>query len=174
MDMRVLVIDLGDLGAQRAAAALAAETHHIDTVTDIAEAVWFCHECPPSDPAGISVAVACVPEAVRSATTTRTGVASAELGRRLRAAEVATPLLVVAARSQPEEIVAALDNGVDDYVTRPVRLSEICARVRALSRREPLVPAPQLVVGDLVLDPGAHPECRWGARRTQLTPVLTA
>ena len=58
------------------------------------------------------------------------------------------PVLVLSARHTSDEKVEALDAGADDYVTKPFRLAELLARVRALLRRTPLdAPAD---TGDLV------------------------
>jgi len=47
----------------------------------------------------------------------------------------AVPILVLSAREQQREKVAALDAGADDYVVKPFRLAGLLARVRALLRR---------------------------------------
>ena len=160
--MRVLLIDLGDEGSQRLARALHAEGCVVDVLGGIAEAVWACGQSPPQSPGGIAVAVACVPT---------TGRVERDLSLRLRAAGIATPLLVVAGRAATHDVVAALDSGADDVVCRPVRLPEIVARLRALARREPVVPTPRLVVGDLTLDLGAQRVSR-GEDTIELSPHL--
>jgi DNA-binding response OmpR family regulator len=58
-----------------------------------------------------------------------------ELCRRLRAEGVATPILMLTARSEESDRVIGLDLGADDYVTKPFSLRELMARVRALLRR---------------------------------------
>lgn len=45
------------------------------------------------------------------------------------------PIIVVSARNDEEEIVAALDAGADDYVTKPFSTNELLARVRSTQRR---------------------------------------
>mgnify|MGYP000473641097 CR=1 FL=1 len=45
------------------------------------------------------------------------------------------PILVVSGRTDAREKVAALDAGADDYVTKPVSIDELLARIRALTRR---------------------------------------
>ncbi|WP_185995797.1 response regulator [Nocardioides campestrisoli] len=61
------------------------------------------------------------------------------------------PVIVVSARHASEEKVAALDAGADDYVTKPVGVDELLARIRAAVRR---VPEPERVVeaGELRID----------------------
>ncbi len=76
-----------------------------------------------------------------------------EVCRRLRAARVATPVLMLTARDEIEDRVHGLDAGADDYVGKPFALSELLARVRALSRRpQPEEPAGELRLADLRLD----------------------
>ena len=61
--------------------------------------------------------------------------------KRLRASTNA-PILVLSARHTSDQKVEALDAGADDYVTKPFRLEELLARVRAIVRRAP--PTPEL------------------------------
>jgi len=58
-----------------------------------------------------------------------------EVCRRLVASRAETKILMLTARDSIEDRVAGLDLGADDYVPKPVALSELVARVRALSRR---------------------------------------
>ena len=78
------------------------------------------------------------------------------------------PIIVLSARADTHDIVAALEAGADDYVTKPFEIKEVSARLRALRRRPPVRPVPvddhdgggtAVVVdsehGPLVLDVGA-------------------
>ncbi|MFJ8044648.1 response regulator transcription factor [Kitasatospora sp. NPDC096147] len=58
-----------------------------------------------------------------------------EVARRLRAEGRTCPVLVLTARADEVDTVVGLDAGADDYVTKPFRLAELLARVRALLRR---------------------------------------
>ena len=58
-----------------------------------------------------------------------------EVCRRLRAEGRSVPVLVLTARVEEVDLVVGLDAGADDYVTKPFRLAELLARVRALLRR---------------------------------------
>jgi len=63
------------------------------------------------------------------------GLDGLEVCRRLRARGLALPVLVLTARADEVDTVVGLDAGADDYVTKPFRLAELLARVRALLRR---------------------------------------
>jgi two-component system OmpR family response regulator len=72
---------------------------------------------------------------------------------RWRAAGIAVPVLVLTARGSWSEKVRGIDGGADDYVTKPFRMEELLARLRALIRRSSGQLAPELRHGALVLDP---------------------
>jgi DNA-binding response OmpR family regulator len=63
------------------------------------------------------------------------GMDGLEVCRRLRSEGSALPVLVLTARADEVDTVVGLDAGADDYVTKPFRLAELLARVRALLRR---------------------------------------
>ena len=50
------------------------------------------------------------------------------------------PILVLTARDDTHDVVAGLEAGADDYVTKPYQLKELAARLRALHRRSQLLP----------------------------------
>jgi DNA-binding response OmpR family regulator len=63
------------------------------------------------------------------------GLDGLELCRSIRAAGIAVPVLMVSARADVEDCVAAFDAGADDYLAKPFALEELLARVHALGRR---------------------------------------
>ena len=65
------------------------------------------------------------------------------------------PIIVLSVRAAEDEKVAALDRGADDYVTKPLGIHELLARVRATlrARRQDGEPPPAVVkIGDLTID----------------------
>ena len=86
----------------------------------------------------------------------------------LRRREVKTPVLLLTALDAVDDRVRGLDQGADDYLTKPFAFSELLARIRALSRRPPLETEPVLRVGDLELDIVRH-DVRRGERRIELS-----
>jgi len=72
--------------------------------------------------------------------------------RELRAAGIATPILILSARSEIADRVRGLDLGADDYMAKPFAIEELRARVGALLRRRSLPPQITLTVGEIRLD----------------------
>jgi two-component system OmpR family response regulator len=73
--------------------------------------------------------------------------------RKWRDAGNAVPVLVLTARDSWHEKVQGIDGGADDYVTKPFRLEEVLARLRALIRRASGQTSPQIRCGAVLLDP---------------------
>jgi two-component system OmpR family response regulator len=65
---------------------------------------------------------------------------------------VATPVLVLTARGSWHEKVRGIDGGADDYVSKPFRIEEVLARLRALMRRASGQITPELRAGGVTLD----------------------
>jgi two-component system OmpR family response regulator/two-component system response regulator QseB len=74
----------------------------------------------------------------------------------IRAAHIATPVLVLTARDTVPDRILGLDLGADDYVVKPVDLNELAARLRALIRRAHGQPQECLSAQDVVLDPASR------------------
>ncbi|RMH13108.1 MAG: DNA-binding response regulator [Gemmatimonadetes bacterium] len=75
-----------------------------------------------------------------------------DIAARMRAGGDQTPILMLTARSAEEDVIQGLDAGADAYVTKPFRMGELLARVRALHRRAGQPVAPVVRVGDLEID----------------------
>jgi two-component system alkaline phosphatase synthesis response regulator PhoP len=89
----------------------------------------------------------------------------------LRAADNLVPVIVLSARDNEFDKVAALRLGADDYVTKPFALAEVLARIDAVLRRSHQVtatpvatpPSDQLGFDDVAIDPGQRLVTRVGA-----------
>ncbi len=77
-----------------------------------------------------------------------------------------TPILMLTAKDGELDEAEALDNGADDFLTKPFSYVVLVARIRALLRRGQSERPSVLEVGDLVVDPGQHRVCRGGEEVT--------
>ena len=75
-----------------------------------------------------------------------------DLCRQYRNAGKTAPVLMLTAKDTITDKVMGLDAGADDYLVKPANITELLARVRALSRRSPLWQGDTLAVADLQLD----------------------
>src|SRR6185503_18315360 len=82
---------------------------------------------------------------------------------RWRDAGISVPVLVLTARGSWHEKVLGIDGGADDYVTKPFRMEEVLARLRALIRRASRHAGPALHAGAITLEPRAARVTRDGA-----------
>ena len=82
-----------------------------------------------------------------------------EVLKRLRTRDSAVPVLILTAADSVEQRVKGLDLGADDYMAKPFALSELQARVRALTRRAAGGAQTMLKHGPLTLDPVGHVAC---------------
>lgn len=90
--------------------------------------------------------------------------------RRLRAASVRTPVLVLTAKGGVADRVDGLDAGADDYLVKPFAMAELVARLNALARRPPINEVvTRLEVGDIGLDV-LRREVTRGGRPVHLQP----
>lgn len=137
--MRVLLVeDEEDLG-QAIKQVLIGEKYVVDWVTD-GDQAWYCLEQQWAD---YTVAIFdwLVPK-----------LSGLELCQRLRARQNPLPVLMLTALGQPENRVAGLDAGADDYLVKPFVMAELLARLRALQRRSPQLQPQTLAVGRFTLD----------------------
>jgi two-component system copper resistance phosphate regulon response regulator CusR len=88
--------------------------------------------------------------------------------REMRRRHDNTPVLVLTARDEKESIVALLNAGADDYLTKPFDFKELLARLRALLRRSSTIRPRVARVADLTMDTASHAVTRAG-RTVNLT-----
>jgi DNA-binding response OmpR family regulator len=152
--MRVLVVDDDARLVRTLRRGLEADGLAVDTAGDGIEAEWLATE----NAYDVLVLDVMMP-----------GVDGVELCARLRRAGIWTPVLVLTARSDNEDVVRALDTGADDFLAKPFAYGVLLARVRALVRRAAPERPAVLTAGDLTLDPAGHTVSR-GTTPIELTP----
>jgi DNA-binding response OmpR family regulator len=151
--MRVLVLEDDTRIAEGLVAHLGRQGHAVDTAASLA-AGWATLCAEPFDLLLLDLGL---PDGDGTS-----------LLARLRAApagglpDAHTPVLVMTARDDRAARIGALDQGADDYVTKPFDPDELAARMRALRRRAGGRGQPQLQHGDLVVDPAARTVRRAG------------
>lgn len=93
-----------------------------------------------------------------------------DVARTIRAQGITIPILILTARTGEVDMVVGLDSGADDYVTKPFRLGELLARVRALLRRAggEIGEDEEIQAQDVRLEVAAHRAFQ-GDRELQLT-----
>jgi two-component system Ni(II)/redox-responsive regulator NrsR len=139
--MRILLVeDETDLG-QAIKQVLVSEKYVVDWVQDGVQA-WDCLESQWTD---YTVAIVdwLLPK-----------LSGLQLCQRLRLHQNPLPVLMLTALGQPENRVAGLDAGADDYLVKPFVMEELLARLRALQRRSPQLQPQTLTVGGFTLDYG--------------------
>lgn len=152
--MRILVVEDDKHLAGALKRGLEGEGYAVDVALDGREGEWLASE----NPYDALVLDVMLPE-----------LAGDVLCARRREAGDWTPILMLTARSGPEEEARALDAGADDFLAKPFSYVVLLARLRALVRRgRPARPA-VLSAGDLRLDPATHRAWR-GETPVALTP----
>ena len=146
--MRVLVVEDEPRMARLLKRGLEEEGHAVDIAGDGPEGQWLATE----NPYAAIVLDVMLP-----------GFDGFELCRKLRAAGVWTPVLMLTARDAVDDRVRGLDAGADDYLVKPFSLLELAARLRALTRRDDRARPTVLSEGDLRLDPAAKRAWRDGS-----------
>lgn len=92
-----------------------------------------------------------------------------EVCRRLRRKKVATPILMLTARDSVDDRVRGLEEGADDYLSKPFDVRELLARARALIRRDKVHRTGKIQVADLEIDSNSRKVTRAG-KEIHLTP----
>jgi two-component system response regulator MprA len=152
--MQVLVVEDEPRMAELLERALHEEGHHVVVAHDGREGYEFAR----SSPFDVIVLDRMLP-----------GADGLTVARKLRQNGNRTPVLMLTARDSTADIVAGLDSGADDYLTKPFSIDVLLARLRAVSRRGAIARPACLKVADLVLDPASHIVTR-GDAQVNLTP----
>jgi two-component system KDP operon response regulator KdpE len=80
------------------------------------------------------------------------------------------PVLILSVRDQEDIKVTALENGADDYVTKPFSTAELMARLAVIQRRHHAVDSPEIVVGPLTMRLDSH-EVLLDGEALKMTPT---
>jgi two-component system OmpR family response regulator len=152
--MRVLVVEDEPRMARLLKRGLEREGHAVDLARDEPEGQRLAAE----NPYAVIVLDMMLP-----------GVDGSGLCRKLRAAGIWTPVLMLTARDAVDDRVRGLDAGADDYLVQPFSLLELAARLRALTRGDDGARPAVLSEGDLKLDPVSNQAWR-GEAELQLSP----
>ena len=145
--MRILLAEDSDKVAAHIRAGLVAEGYSVDVAADGDEALWL-GEINPYDALVLDVMMP--------------GKDGFTVVRNLRRKQINTPVIFLTARNEVEDRVRGLDAGGDDYLTKPFSLTELCARLRALLRRQRPGGNNVIRVADLELDLVEHKANRAG------------
>lgn len=97
------------------------------------------------------------------------GISGFEVISELRKQNKSLPVLMLTARDHIDDRVKGLDQGADDYLLKPFDVSELKARIRALSRRAHKDGSDTLTVDDVELDTQSHKVTKSG-QELQLSP----
>jgi len=136
--MRVLVVEDEATLAGQLSAALHEAGYAVDSAADGAQAE-FMGQTEPYDAVILDLGLP--------------GMGGLTVLRRWREAGMTVPVLILTARDSWHEKVQGIDGGADDYVTKPFRVEEVLARLRALVRRAAGHVSPELRWGSIILDP---------------------
>ena len=91
-----------------------------------------------------------------------------DLCRRLRETGNRVPVIMITARDEMDDRIAALEAGADDFISKPFNIREVLARVKALLRRSIVVTSDHLSFGDLKLN-GPERSCSYAGTELNLT-----
>jgi len=91
-----------------------------------------------------------------------------DLCKEFRAAKIETPILMLTALADTDDVVEGLDSGADDYLSKPFEFKELLARIRTLTKRHKPSNDSHLRIADLVLDLNTKSVIRSG-KKIELT-----
>lgn len=86
------------------------------------------------------------------------------LVKKLREGGLSTPVIMISARGEVGQRVEGLDAGADDYLGKPFAMSELLARLRVITRRNPNHSPKKIVIDNLVYDASTREARRGGVR----------
>ncbi|MBI3819489.1 MAG: response regulator transcription factor [Planctomycetes bacterium] len=144
---RILVIEDEERLARSLTVGLRDEGYVVDRAPDGEEGLWFAN----SGSHDAIILDLRIPK-----------IGGLEVCGRIRAKGTKTPIIILTACDATQDVVAGLDAGADDYLTKPFQFAELVARLRALLRRGSAGTAAILRIADLELDTAARTARRGG------------
>ncbi len=96
----------------------------------------------------------------------------------LRKEQIYTPVILLSAKSELQDIITGLDAGSDDYLAKPFSTAELLARIRALTRRGTNYSGEVISYGDISLNKGTmelscnHQSIKLGAKEFQIMEIF--
>jgi len=153
--MRLLVVEDEKKLAADLGKALGGAGHAVDTAND-GEQAWFLGDTEDYDLIILDLGLPRLD--------------GVQVLKRWRANQRTMPVLVLTARDGWSEKVEVIDAGADDYLTKPFRMEELLARVRALLRRQTKHASAVLEVGEVTLD-SRHSRVGVGGVPVDLSPL---
>lgn len=153
--MRILVVEDEKKLAADLGKALAGSGHVIEHAGD-GETAWFMGDTEDYDLVVLDLGLPKLD--------------GVQVLKRWRANGRVMPIIVLTARDSWSEKVDAIDAGADDYLTKPFRMEELLARVRALLRRQTRHASAMLTMGDIMLDT-RHSRASKGGIPVELSPL---
>ncbi|MET0048536.1 MAG: response regulator transcription factor [Sedimenticola sp.] len=135
--MRLLLVEDEQALREQLSGQLREKGYSVDAVADGEEGLYYGREYP-YDLAIIDIGL---PK-----------LSGIELIRKLRAMEIAFPVLILTARGNWQDKVEGLETGADDYLVKPFHIEELLARINALLRRSTGHSSPLVEVGPVSLD----------------------
>lgn len=138
--MRILVVDDDDILVEVLKRSLSSQRHVVEIAED-GQIGWEYAQTGEYDLVLLDVNLP--------------GLDGVSLCEKMRSQGYTTPILLMTAKNASQDRILGLDAGADDYLTKPLDLGELNARVRALSRRKEVAPTSVLNINGLILDPSS-------------------
>lgn len=139
--MRILLVEDDSLIAEAIQQALKDESYAVDWVNDAEMALATLK----SQEYGLALLDLNLPK--------RSGL---DILRELRTIKITVPVIIITARDSVDDRINGLDLGADDYLIKPFVMTELFARIRAVTRRQQSSALPILTNGILTLDPATR------------------
>lgn len=136
--MRILVAEDDEALANMLVKILRDESYAVDRAADGQEAEWLAYE----NPYDLILLDLMLP--VKS---------GQQVLAAIRESGNQTPVLILTALDSKDELIRGLDQGADDYVTKPFSVEELLARVRVLMKRRRLPVRPSIKSGPIEINP---------------------